>query len=182
MPRTRPGIRASLVAVAAIALLPIAAGAETYTLTLQNGNTFESRHAPQEASWDSAKVLVLTDGGNWVALDRADIRDVSTSTELKGFGTVIDTTTILLGVAPNDGRRPRNEALADTQQRADVNDFAEPDSTGGIPASILGLGTGSGYGTGTGAASPAPAPPPTPAPAPAPTPDTGDTGAEPPSE
>ena len=56
-------------------------------------------YQPQVASWDKTKVVLLSEFGNWVGIDRVEIVDVTAETQQRGFGTVIDTTTISLGIA-----------------------------------------------------------------------------------
>jgi hypothetical protein len=96
------------------------------------------------------KVLVSTEMGNWISLPVDSIESVMSHIEARGFGKVINTTTILIGKAPNDAAVPDEDAEAldpttrllnylEDQQRAQqaapfsVEQFAEPNSMGGIP-------------------------------------------------
>jgi hypothetical protein len=139
----------ALAAVLALAALP--AAAEIYVVTMANGNTFQSRYQPQEAPWDAGKVLLQTEFGNWISLGRADIASVTTETENKGFGFVIDNTTIALGWAPNDRATPEQEAEAARAAAAaglqpmglqespyTVQQFVEPSQAQGIPGAWIG--------------------------------------------
>lgn len=83
--------------------------AETFTVELANGTSFTTRYRPQEASWDAGMILFLTEHGNWIALPRESIADVVSLTELRGFGKLIDATTIDLGFAANDAPLPDEE-------------------------------------------------------------------------
>ncbi len=141
-----------LIAVALLVALP--ASAAVYTVKLTNGTQFETRYRPVVADWDKSKVLMVTTRGNRISLLRADIESVEADTEVKGFGTVIDTTTIVIGLAPNDAPVP-GEGMDDTdpatrllrymQQRDSqpppppftVPQFAEPNSQGGIPLGFV---------------------------------------------
>lgn len=76
--------------------------AEVFRVQLKNGNSFVSRYQPKVAEWDENKVVFLTDVGNRITLQMDDIADIEADSEVRGFGTVIDTTTIVLGWAPND--------------------------------------------------------------------------------
>lgn len=76
--------------------------AEVFNVQLKNGNSFITRYQPKVAEWDESKVVVLTDVGNRITLQLDDIADIQADSQIKGFGTVIDTTTIVLGWAPND--------------------------------------------------------------------------------
>ena len=78
------------------------ATAEIFRVQLKNGNQFTTRYQPKVAEWDESKVVLLTDVGNRITLLKEDIADVTADSQVKGFGTVIDTTTIVLGWAPND--------------------------------------------------------------------------------
>jgi hypothetical protein len=143
------------VAAAVLALLALAlpAAAESYIVTLDNGEVFQSRYQPETASWDASLILLLTEYGNWIALEKEDVANVTTDVESQGFGHVIDTNTISLGVLPNDAVDPAEQgepSQADilrqflTEQQQDqpnysVDQFAEPTvagsggRTGGLP-------------------------------------------------
>lgn len=104
----RPLALAALLVLLAAAALPAAAG--DWVVTLHNGTEFVSRYQPEEASWDSEVVLLMTADGNTIGLSRSDIASVASDIESRGFGTVIDDKTISLGWAPND--LPDAEAAA----------------------------------------------------------------------
>jgi len=163
-----PSVRRVLVVLAAVAALAaVPAAAEIYHVNLLNGTTIDSRHAPQDAPWDSSKLILLTDVGNWITLAKADVAGVDTDTQNKGFGFVINTTTIALGWAPNDALTPEQQAEADADAaRAEalapapysLEQFVEPDQTQGIPSSWLGYGTVPPMGGAGAAAAARPAP------------------------
>jgi hypothetical protein len=153
--------RTVLLVVLAVVVLAVPATAEIYTVSLNNGTQFESRHRPQEASFDSSIVLVLTDVGNRIAINKADISSVDAATERDGFGKVIDTHTIALGWAPNDSPEIDPEAAMDPMTRLlnfleaeqgnqpdySVTQFGQPsivgqDPAGGLPVSGLTRGPG----------------------------------------
>ncbi len=154
-------LRRPLALVAALVLLSaLPAAAEVYTIHLKNGNSFETRYRPQIAGWDENTVLLVTNVGNRIALLRSDIEEISVDTEVHGYGTVIDSNTIALGIAPNDQPLPEEatdpearllnyiEQMANRpQQNFSVEQFVEPDQagqTGGLPAWDLGVPTGVG--------------------------------------
>jgi hypothetical protein len=97
-----------------LALLVVAApaGAEIYRVTLNNGQTFETAYQPQEASWDSGMVLLLSDVGNWIGVQKADIQQVDTVSETGAFGIQIATNTFELGSSANDAEAEAEAALA----------------------------------------------------------------------
>jgi len=150
--------RLALVAafVVATAAAPPASAA-SYIVTLTGGDVFESRYQPQTASFDDGMVLLLTEFGNWIALDKADIADVTTDVESRGFGKVIDTKTISLGILPNDAVDPDSvepptqaeilQQLLMQQQTNQpdytVDQFVEPSQAGqgGLP---VGFASGAG--------------------------------------
>jgi hypothetical protein len=153
--------RTVLLVALAVVVLAAPATAEIYTVSLNNGTEFQSRHRPEEASFDSTIVLVLTDVGNRIALNKADIISVEADTERDGFGKVIDTHTIALGWAPNDAPEIDPEAAMDPMTRLlsfldaeqsnqpdySVTQFSEPPmvgsgSPGGLPVSGLAGGPG----------------------------------------
>lgn len=130
--------RRRVVAVLALAVLLAAglafapgAAAETYKVRLQDGGEFLSRYQPQESSWDPDTVLLISEVGNWVALDKADIESVTTETENQGFGKVIDTTTISLGFKPNDAPVPSDDAaeMSSIDRLRELLDRPPPDYT-----------------------------------------------------
>lgn len=138
---------------ALLVALPAVAVAEVFTITLANGNSFTSRYRPKTAGWDADKALLLTDQGNWISLAKTDIASVVVETEVRGFGKVIDTTTISLGVTPNDaaqaesalgaGGDPMDRLLSYLQgQQGDrpnysVNQFVDPSEAGATPSGGL---------------------------------------------
>lgn len=79
-----------------------AAHARTFTVTLTNGMTFETRYRPVQSDFDPEISLIMTDRGNWVALRNDEIADVVSEAEASGYGYQLDTTTLYLGWSPND--------------------------------------------------------------------------------
>lgn len=149
-----------LVVVLITALVALPALAETFTVKLKNGSSFATRYRPQEASWDPGTVMLLTDFGHWIALPRADIETVESELESRGFGKYINTTTIDLGIAPNDLPSPgeaeettplqqlQNMLQQQPQKSYDIQQFVDPGQAGqgGLP---VGYGSGIGGGAGT---------------------------------
>ncbi len=159
--RSRTARRATL-AVAFVALAVLLAGpavAETYLITLQNGGTIQSRYQPQESSWDAGMVLFMTESGNWIGIKKSDIVNVEQENNLRGFGFVINPTTIALGWAPNDAVDPSKEEAdlgsrllqalgggntpAPAKENYTVQQGVSTGQTQGIPLSYI---PGSGYG------------------------------------
>ena len=139
--------------LAALVLTPVAAN--VFTVHLTNGATFETRYQPKLAAGDSNKVLFVTDVGNRIYLHVDDISEITHSSDVQGFGTMINTTTIALGWAPNDNPVPGEaDPRADMlnylrdQQRArpdySVDQFVSTEDAGiggGLPAWDLAPGT-----------------------------------------
>lgn len=96
-------IRKSSFLALALLLSASAVQAASYTVTLANGTSFETRYRPMTAEWDTNYAMLRTDQGNWVALKKSEIVDVSSSTELAGFGYQINETTIFLGWSAPEG-------------------------------------------------------------------------------
>jgi hypothetical protein len=106
------------------------------------------------------------------------VQGIKAMSETKGFGRIIDTTTIDLGFAPNDlPDAPVNQdrsmsALEEAMTRSyDIQQFAEPSQAGRGTGGGGGLplwGLGGGGGGGGGGFTPPPAPAPVPAPPPQP--------------
>ncbi len=146
---------------ALLLLLPAVAAAETFTVTLDTGNTFLSRYQPK-LSPDESKVMLLTENGNWIAFPLDRVADLTTTTESRGFGRVIDTTTIDLGLAPNEyGGEEQGEVDPTTrllqymserdsaQRDYSVEQFVDTEGAGagGFPTSFA---AGSTFGNPTG--------------------------------
>lgn len=144
---------------AAIAAPAGRAAAETYIVKLVGGGEFTSRYQPQESSWDSETVMLLTEHGNWIGVAKSDVTGVTTATENKGYGRVINTTTVSLGLKVNDAPVPGEEGegqptsvdllreyLNRPAPNYSVDQFVEPGEAGqgtsGLPATY---GSGSGY-------------------------------------
>ncbi len=102
---------------AAVALLAAPVAAETYLISLKGGGTIQSRYQPQESSWDAGTVLFMTETGNWIGVQKSEIVSVEQENNLRGFGFVINPTTIALGWAPNDLEDPANAETKDIGAR-----------------------------------------------------------------
>jgi hypothetical protein len=92
--------RALLVVASLVCALP--AAAEVYTIRLTSGGSFESRYQPKQAAWDASLVTFVDETGTEIALPQALIADVVAQSEQKGYGRVLNTTTVDLGFMPND--------------------------------------------------------------------------------
>lgn len=149
-------IKRTVIAFSVLATLVLApAVANMYTVHLTNGATFETRYQPKAVAGDNSKVLFVTDVGNRIYLHRDDISEITHSSDVQGFGTMINTTTISLGWAPNDNPAPgEDDPRADIlnylrdQQRArpdySVDQFVSTEDAGiggGLPAWDLAPGT-----------------------------------------
>lgn len=148
----------ALLVILAVGLLAAPVAAEIFTVTLTNGTTIQTRFQPREADWSPDHVLILTEVGNQIALPRVDIVEVAARTEQLGFGKVIDTKTVDLGLAPNDAPVPEEgEGPSDfdrlqrllQQDRIDYDQrqFVSPsEAGGGLP---VGYGVGAASGSGS---------------------------------
>ncbi|MFQ5351108.1 MAG: hypothetical protein ACE5EG_11750 [Thermoanaerobaculia bacterium] len=164
--------RVVLLLIAALALVTaLPAAAEYYTIKLKNGNEFDTLYRPRLATEGGDKVLVATETGNWISLRIDAIESVVSHIEARGFGKVINTTTILIGTAPNDAEVPGEEDepvdpatrllnYLESQQRPQqaapftVEQFAEPNSVGGIPLGFTNTTTPPLTGSGVGVIEP----------------------------
>jgi hypothetical protein len=168
MSRSLRTIRTLAWAVAGLlAVAPLSAA--VYTVTLKNGSTFESRYQPEDASWDKTKIVFLDEWGNTLALSKDEVDKVESDFEAKGYGKMIDNTTMALGWAPNDaaggdeegeggesgggGQAAAQAAAGQEQPNVTYNQFVEPDQMQGMPAQWV------GYPTNTGGNQPSPSPP-----------------------
>ncbi len=76
--------------------------ADSYTVTMTNGTSFETRYKPVPAEGDDNIVLLNTDRGNWIGLRVDEIADIASHAESTGFGYQLNTTTLFVGWMPND--------------------------------------------------------------------------------
>jgi len=151
--RTRLAALSVLLVVAAMAAFcALPASATVYTVTLKNGTTFDTRYQPEQASWDGDKVVLLTEFGNRIALSAADIDSVTIDSESRGFGHQLNSSTMVLGWAPNDAIDPSSDegkaamaadaaAAAAAAQAPPVynqQQFVEPGATTGLPVWVTG--------------------------------------------
>lgn len=152
----------------AAALIAGPAAAELYTLHLKNGTLISSRQQPQYATWDKNIILVLTDVGNWSAIEAAEVEKVETETQVRGFALRLNANTIFLGWSANDGRGDKGGVILPPEARNyDQQQFVDPSQAGGGFPTLGGNFPGSGGDvTGGGFVPPeAPSAPTTPAPA-----------------
>ncbi len=77
--------------------------ASAFTVVLNNGQTFDTRYYPVDAEWDDAVSMILSDQGNWIALDKQDIAEVTSAVDESGFGYRLDTSTLVVGWTYNEG-------------------------------------------------------------------------------
>jgi hypothetical protein len=135
--------------VGLVAVAPLSAA--VYTVTLNNGTTFETRYEPRDAPWDANKTVFLDEWGNLISLAKDEVAEVVSDFESKGYGAMLDDTTMSLGWAPNDaidpaspeGQQAAAVAAAAAQQSAGqesitYDQFVEPNQTQGMPAQWVG--------------------------------------------
>lgn len=134
---------------AAVAAAPLVAA--TYKIQLANGNSFETRYEPEDASYDSGKVVFLDETGLLITLSKGDIVSIESDFEAKGYGRMINTTTMEFGWAPNDAAeggegggaadplaQVQQAIQAQQQQTTTFNQFVEPDALQGMPGNWVG--------------------------------------------
>ncbi len=150
---TRGKIRIAMAMALSLAVVLPALGA-VYQVELTSGSKFESRYRPTQSASDDNKILLLTETGNWIALPKDAVKSITTDTETRGFGTVLDDQTIALGftaggasVTVTDGEgeaaaedpttrlinflREQNQTPAPVVYNNDL--VVEPEQSGGIP-------------------------------------------------
>ena len=145
---SKPLLVLGLALAGAAVLAATPALADVYTVTLTNGESYLSRYPPEEASWDPDTILVHTETGNWIGVERGRITGVTSQVEVRGHGQRIDATTIYMGRTANANPTPGQEQERDPQldllqaiydqqlqqQNYTIEQFVEPSETGlGIP-------------------------------------------------
>jgi len=161
-----------------LAVAPLSA--TVYKVTLKNGSVFETRYQPEDASWDAGKIVLLDEMGLLISIPKDDVQDIVSDVEAKGYGSVIDDTTMYLGWAPNEGEdaaaggAPAAGPQVFGQQEPPItyNQFVEPDQTQGMPGTWVGYPVNAPTQPQVIIQQVAPAPAPAPAPA-APPSDSG---------
>lgn len=128
--------------------------ADIFTVTLTSGNTFTTRYQPHQSDSQEDKILLMTEFGNWIFLPKELVASVTSDTESKGFGTVIDGRTIALGsILPRSGGPSRAGADARLDPTAQLIEFmrqqnapppvhtnqlvVEPSQSTGIPIGLI---------------------------------------------
>ncbi len=135
--------RAIVIALAAL-LCAATVHASGFSVLLKSGQTFETRYPPVDAEWSADVSMILTDQGNWIALDKADISEVTSEVESAGIGERIGPATVIVGWGYNDGA---GDGEGEGEGGADGAGGA-----GGLPAFLTGGDNGAG-GAASGAAS-----------------------------
>lgn len=136
-------IRKSSLSALALLLAASAAQAASYTVTMSNGTSFETRYRPMTAEWDTNIAMLRTDQGNWIALKKSEIVDVASASDMSGFGYQIDDTTVFLGWSASEGLAA-DEASAAAAAAGDGADGTAPADAGAPAGAPSGVG-GAGY-------------------------------------
>lgn len=159
---SRSRICLSLLVFALCVLPAVPASAEVFHVTLTNGSVIDTAYQPQQASWDPAMVLLLTETGNWVGFPKDEIDNIRAEDPAQGFGIRISDKTISLGVSPNDLPVPgengaqqadsryyqlveRAMAMAERQQNYSIQQGVSTEQTQGIPTSFSNDGYFDGF-------------------------------------
>lgn len=116
----RPRRLPLLVAAALVALFAteLSAQGTRYRVVLENGNEIYSKYKPVEASYDSNKMILMTDQSNVIALHKDDIQEMVAEVEELGFGKRLNDTTVVVGYSANDNLS--EEELQQMQQSFDA--------------------------------------------------------------
>lgn len=120
-------------AVALLAGAAVPASADVFHVKLKNGDVIDTLKQPEQSSWDAGVVLLLTEHGNWIGLEQAEIDAVVSETAASGFGIPINTTTVAIGWAPNDAVDP-NAPLPEGSQQNNAGSLAAQQSAAALQA------------------------------------------------
>lgn len=128
MKRSRTQLRRSILALLAAVGLGLAAVPSTainsYIVNLKNGSTIISKYRPVESHFDESLMMLMTAAGNTIAIPKADIDTIVSDLENRGFGVVIDTTTVVVGRTANDASVESEEAiLSDLSTYSAINNI-----------------------------------------------------------
>lgn len=168
MHHRRPSLTLLLVCSAVLLLGASQLGAQAYEITLLNGNTFLAKGEPEEASYDPEKLVFQTADGNRISLRQDEIQLIELDADNLGFGSILDTQIVVIGITANDYVEPEPGELEGAYrflaqqgqtgipgltgpigfggnpfapQTYSAPQFAEPNTTGGgIPLSFVNSG------------------------------------------
>lgn len=125
----------ALVAAAALWFVsfPVLAN-NSYIVNLKSGATIISKYRPVESDFDPELMLMMTAAGNTVVIPKADIDTIVSDLENRGFGVVIDTSTVVVGRTANDAAVDSDESiLSDLSAYSAINSILN--ITGGFDSS-----------------------------------------------
>ncbi len=123
-----------------------------FTVTLTNGAEIDTRYRPIQSPSDENKIQLITEHGNWITLPKTLVESIESDFEARGFGTVLDTNTVVLGYSINDlpteeteGATSATDALLEYLRgpQADpftATQFGEPTEVGGAPTGGVPIG------------------------------------------
>ena len=134
----------------AVLAVSVPASAAIYTVYLTSGRSIETRYQPMQSPSDEGKMMLLTAFGNWISMPKSAVTKIEIDLESRGFGSVLDTLTVHLGMSLNDaaeagegGTQDPTAAYMQYLQQRDaaaanytVQQFVEPNEAGGIPLSF----------------------------------------------
>ena len=141
----------ALTLAASLTALPVTAA--VFTVTLTTGAEIDTRYRPLQSPSDESKIQLITEHGNWITLPKSLVSSIESDFEARGFGTVLDTNTVVLGFSINDlpaeGAEGQGGSAADRlieflqgpqQDPFSVNQFAEPAEAGSVPTGGVPVG------------------------------------------
>lgn len=141
-----------IITLALLGLLTVLpASAAVFTVKLTNGAEIDTRYRPVESPSDETKIQLITEHGNWITLPKSLVTSIESDFEARGYGTVLDTNTVVLGYSINDlpveaeGGASAADALLDFLRgpQADpftASQFGEPIEVGGNPTGGVPIG------------------------------------------
>lgn len=134
-----------------VTLVALPASAAVFTVTLTNGSEINTRYRPVESPGGGSKIQLMTEHGNWITLPKSLVESVESDFEARGFGTVLDTNTVVLGYSINDlpvdaeGESGAADALLEFLRGPETDpftatQFGQPVEVGGTPTGGVPMG------------------------------------------
>ena len=94
-----------LIGLLALCVAASASAHNAFIVNLKNGSTLISKYRPVTAAFDDSFMLVMTSAGNSIAIEKSSIESIVSDLENRGFGVVIDVSTVIVGRSANDAEQ-----------------------------------------------------------------------------
>ena len=125
-PSTRSNLILLLVGLTMLCVAASASAHNAFLVNLKNGTTLVSKYKPVTAAFDESYMLIMTSAGNTIALEKTAIDSIVSDLENRGFGVVINLSTVIVGRSANDSQEIElnNAGFGDLQSMLQMQNMA----------------------------------------------------------